>query len=183
MNHKAPFLWILLQFAAALFSSAHAVLKGKKLPFISAQISKCPPLLTDKFHQMSVWEVGQTRARGVGGTRLGDANPSTEPVCLIINQLLGGLSGAQVRPAEKQEWNSKGQAWRVLFSRVLKQVDAAPRLRDAPLNQSGTFPTDQTRSAGSGSISVLINSFPDKELVQAFLGNVVLLRSQLHRGG
>lgn len=41
MNHKAPLLWILLQFAAALFSSAHgenAVLKGKKLILINKLI-------------------------------------------------------------------------------------------------------------------------------------------------
>lgn len=38
MNHKAPLLWIFLQFAAALLSSTHgenAVLKGKKLRLFS----------------------------------------------------------------------------------------------------------------------------------------------------
>lgn len=51
MNHKAPLLRILLQFAAALLSSAHgenALLKGKKLLFIFIQIYKFPPLPGDK---------------------------------------------------------------------------------------------------------------------------------------
>lgn len=43
MSHKAPLLWILLQFAAALLSSVrgeNAVLQGKKLLFIFIQIYK-----------------------------------------------------------------------------------------------------------------------------------------------
>lgn len=45
MNLAAPSLWILLQVAAALLSSAHAenaVLKGRKLLSIFTQISKFP---------------------------------------------------------------------------------------------------------------------------------------------
>lgn len=50
MNHKALLLWILLQFAAALFSSTHgenAVLEGKKLLLIFTQIYKFPPFPGD----------------------------------------------------------------------------------------------------------------------------------------
>lgn len=53
MSHKAPLLWILLQFAAALLSSVcgeNAVLQGKKLLFIFIQIYKfkCIPPFRDK---------------------------------------------------------------------------------------------------------------------------------------